>query len=189
MVATKRKRNNQNKSKCIKIKTEEIQNLTEKINNLKQEDIQENEEIIESASDDSESDIDIEEKINPANYTLTKNEYLIYLYNHIFSRECDIPSLMRYIIMSLPGLSFEERIKILKDGPPISPYSTKDEAKQYVYARLNQYKSSQIYKNTKVPPNDPFNKNIYNDLHSYKYIHSENVERHKVRISTELDLT
>jgi hypothetical protein len=80
-------------------------------------------------------------------YKLTKNEYLVYLFKNLLIEGCTTTSLVKYIIQSLPGLTDEERLKILNDGPLLSSYPSQKELQQYAYSRLVQYKYSDSYNN------------------------------------------
>jgi hypothetical protein len=96
--------------------------------------------IIEQEDNKIEQDKKIE-------YKLTKNEYLIYLYKNLLIGGCNTTSLVRYVIQSLPGLTDEERLKILTEGPLLGDYCSQKETQQYAYSRLVQYEYSDTYKN------------------------------------------
>jgi hypothetical protein len=83
----------------------------------------------------------------PVEYKLTKNEYLVYLFKNLLIGECDVQSLVKYVIQSLPGLTDEERFKILSEGPLLGSFASHKELQHYAYSRLVQYKYSDSYKN------------------------------------------
>lgn len=125
-------------------------------------------------------------------YVLTKNEYLINLYDDIFKRGFSSQSLLIYVIMSLPGLSMEERAKILFEGPELPKISVQSTIEQYVYSRLVQYKSTDEYKKTinklpikqnKVLCDCCKTKEVYTDLY-----HIEDVKNHTVTLTDEPSL-
>lgn len=120
-------------------------------------------------------------------YKLSKNEYIVYQFNNMFARNFYTTSIIKYIIMTLPGLTHTEKIRILKEGPDIGGYASTGEISQYIYGRLNQYKLSEGYTkiNINVPPVD---EGKYCVPEYSTYFTTEDVDNHIVHWSNEPSL-
>jgi phage-related minor tail protein len=169
--------------KKLKIEEELKQQREQQENHKKNEEKnEENEEVYE---DDFEKENEIIEKEDEnIKYKLTKNEYLIYLYKNLLIGECDILSLVKYILQSLPGLTDEERYNILVNGPNLDSYASKKDMQLYAYSRLIQYQYSDTYKNFKCDlPLIPKYSSLKFNLHC-----EEDIKNHLVYFTKEPNL-
>jgi hypothetical protein len=80
-----------------------------------------------------------------SSHTLTKNQFLVHLFDDLLDRDCSTEAMLRYILYSLPGLDMERKQEILATGPTMSRISTSNSTETYVYSKLVQYKCSKAY--------------------------------------------
>lgn len=158
----------------------------------------------ELTSDESDSTSDFESDVmsdkgeqkkqenSSESYHLTKNQFLVHLYDDVIDKQCSVEALLRYVVYFLPGLSMERKKKILTAGPSLSSYSSsKEEIKNYAYGKLIQYQCSQDYKQMRQGIKCPMNTNMLGiPLFERMHVH-EDMKRHVVTIDDEprVDLT
>ncbi len=123
-------------------------------------------------------------------YNLTKNEYLIYLYKNLMIGKCDTFSLVRYVLLSLPGLTLEEKQKILKEGPELDKYSLRKDVNLYAYSRLVQYEYCDMCKSFETDmPLERWEHGLYESrLLSPDLSCEEDSKNHTLLFTDEIDL-
>ena len=105
---------------------------------------------VDKKNESEATDASSAESLDTATFTMTRDQYLVFLFDEMLAKDCDTTSMLQYIMLTLPGMSDDACITALEDGPKLSTsYVNQKEASLFAFSRLVQYRASTHYENIK----------------------------------------